>query len=109
MLEGDIVKGSHEPLVSLDDFKINGILAKTHNRGYEVKLEKEFAPLLGTIKCPVCGGNLTASLSTKMRKKYGKDVGYYVCSRKGCKYNASTLKVNKRFEDAINGVSLSDT
>lgn len=110
LLEGDIVKGSHEPLVSLDDFlKINGILTKAHNRGYEVKLEKEFAPLLGTIKCPVCGGNLTASLSTKMRKKYGKDVGYYVCSRKGCKYNASTLKVNKKFEEAINGVSLPDT
>lgn len=110
LLEGEVVKGSHEPLVSLDDFlKINGLLAKTHNRGYEVKLEKKFAPLLGTIKCPVCGGNLTASLSTKMRKKYGKDVGYYVCSRKGCKYNASTIKVNKKFEEAINGIPLPDT
>ena len=109
-LEGELVKGPHEPLVSLDDFLgINGMLIKAHNRGYEVKLEKEYAPLLGTIKCPICGGNLTASLSTKMRKKYGKDVGYYVCSRKGCKYNASTLRVNSKFADFIDGVSLPDS
>lgn len=107
-LKGDIIKGPHEALVSLDDFlKINGMLNKKHTSGYETKLDKEYAPLLGTIKCPICGNNLTASLSTKMRKKYGKDIGYYVCSHKGCKYNASSQKVNKKFEDIISGVSLS--
>ena len=107
-LKGEIIKGPHEALVSLDDFlKINGMLNKKHTSGYETKLDKEYAPLLGTIKCPICGNNLTASLSTKMRKKYGKDIGYYVCSHKGCKYNASSQKVNKKFEDIINGVSLS--
>ena len=69
------------------------------------KFDKEYAPLLGSLRCPVCGGNLTASLSTKMRKKYGRDVGYYVCSRKGCKCNASTTKVNQRFEEWLDGVS----
>ena len=109
-LEGDVVKGPHEPLVSLEDFlKINGRLAKSHNRGYEVKIEKEYAPLLGSIRCPVCGHNLTASLSTKMRKKYGRDVGYYVCSRKDCKCNASTKKVNQKFEDWLDGVSLPES
>ena len=109
-LEGDVVKGPHEPLVSLEDFlKINGRLAKSHNRGYEVKMEKEYAPLLGSIRCPVCGHNLTASLSTKMRKRYGRDVGYYVCSRKDCKCNASTKKVNQKFEDWLDGVSLPES
>ena len=106
-LEGEVVKGPHEPLVSLDDFlKINGKLAQTHNRGYEVKLDKEYAPLLGSIRCPVCGHNLTASLSTKMKKKYGRDVGYYVCSRKDCKCNASTKNVNRKFEEWIDGIAL---
>ena len=106
-LEGEVIKGPHEPLVSLDDFlKINGKLALTHNRGYEVKLDKEYAPLLGSIRCPVCGHNLTASLSTKMKKKYGRDVGYYVCSRKDCKCNASTKKVNQKFEEWIDGIAL---
>ena len=109
-LEGDLIKGPHEPLVTLENFKkINGMLEKVHNNGYEVKLQKEYAPLLGSLKCPVCGGNLTASLSTKMRKKYGKDVGYYVCSRKNCKCNASTKKINQKFEGWLDGVSFPDT
>ena len=109
-LEGDIIKGPHEPLVSLDDFmKINGMLSKSHNKGYDVKRDKEYAPLLGSLRCPVCGGNLTASVSTKMKKKYGREVGYYVCSRKGCKCNASTIKVNQRFEDWLEGISLPES
>ena len=109
-LEGEVVKGPHEPLVGLQDFlKINGLLAKAHKRGYEVKAQKDYAPLLGLLRCPVCGGNLTASASTKMRKKYGREVGYYVCSRKGCKCNASTTKVNRKFEDWLDGVSLPES
>ena len=108
-LEGDIVKGPHQPLVSLNDFlKINGMLSKVHNRGYEVKMDKEYAPLLGTIKCPVCGRKMTVALSTKMKKKYGKEVGYYVCSNKGCKQNCSAKIVNHKFEEMIENVSLND-
>ena len=105
-LEGELIRGPHEPLVTLENFKkINGILEKAHKNGYEVKLKKEYAPLLGLLKCPTCGGNLTASLSTKMRKKYGRDVGYYACSRKNCKCHASTKKINQKFEDWLNGVA----
>lgn len=106
-LNGEIIKGSHEPLVSLDTFcKVNDIDKKAHTRGYETKTDKEYAPLLGSLKCPVCGHNLTASLSTKMRKKYGRDVGYYVCSRKNCKCNVSTKKANSDFENWLDGVAL---
>lgn len=109
-LQGDIVKGPHEPLVSLEDFyKVNNIVLKTHSRGYERKTEKNYAPLLGSLKCPVCGHNLTAALSTKMRKKYGKEVGYYVCSHKNCKCNVSTKKANANFENWLDGVALPDT
>lgn len=108
-LQGDIVPGNHPALVSKEIFlKVNGELAKNHN-GYEQKVDKEYAPLLGTIKCPCCGGNLTASISTKMRKRYGRmDVGYYVCSRKGCKYNSSTKDVHSAFEEELNRYALSD-
>ena len=105
-LEGAVIKGPHEPLVSLEKFlKINDIVLKTHSRGYEVKSDKEYAPLLGSIRCPNCGHNLTAALSTKMRKS-GKDVGYYMCSRTGCKCNASTKKVNGAFEEWLDSISL---
>ena len=108
-LEGDIIMGRQEPLVSLEVFaKVNGIISKAHSKGYETKADKSYAPLIGTLKCPVCGHNLTASLSTKMRKRYGREVGYYVCSRKHCKCNVSTRRVNEVFEDWIDGISLSE-
>ena len=106
-LEGDIVKGPYEPLVSLEDFlKINGVVQESHSRGYEIKGEREYAPLLGVIRCPVCGHNLTASLSTKMRKKYGREVGYYMCGRKNCKCNVSTKKANAGFEQLLGCMAL---
>ena len=70
-------------------------------------MDKEYAPLIGTIRCPVCGHNLTASLSTKMRKRFGREVGYYVCSRKGCKCNASTKKVNGVFTERLDSIAMS--
>lgn len=108
-LQGEIVQGNHPPLVSKEIFlKVNNELSKNHS-GYEQKIDKEYAPLIGTIKCPCCGNNLTASISTKMRKKFGRtDIGYYVCSRKGCKYNSSTKKVHESFEDELSKYILSD-
>lgn len=106
-LKGEIIKGPHEPLVSIEAFlKVNGILDKAHIRGYETKVDKEYAPLLGSLKCPVCGHNLTASLSTKMRKRYSRDVGYYVCSRKNCKCNVAAKRVNEAFEEWADGIAL---
>ena len=106
-LQGELVKGPHEPLVSLEDFlKINGVVQQSHSRGYEIKGEREYAPLLGVIRCPVCGHNLTASLSTKMRKKYGREIGYYMCGRKNCKCNVSTKKANAGFEQLLGCMAL---
>ena len=108
-LEGEIVPGPHEPLVSLETFcKVNDINMNSHSRGYEVKSEKKYAPLLGLLRCPVCGHNLSSSLSTKMLKRYGREVGYYVCSHKNCRCNVSAKKVNQTFEDWLDGIALQD-
>ena len=106
-LLGEVIKGGQPPLVSLEVFcKVNGLNMKAHNRGYEVKTDKPWAPLLGTIRCKHCGKNMTAALSTKMRKKYGRDIGYYTCSRKGCKHNLSAKMVNEKFEEVLDGLSV---
>ena len=106
-LEGEIIPGPYEPLVSLEVFcKVNDINLNSHSRGYETKSDKEYAPLLGLLRCPVCGKNLTASLSTKMR--YGREVGYYVCSHKNCRCNVSAKKVNQTFEDWLGGIALQE-
>ena len=108
-LEGDIVPGPYEPLVSLDVFcKVNDININSHSRGYETKSNKEYAPLLGSLRCPVCGKKLTAAASTKMRKKYGREVGYYMCSHKNCKCNVAAKKVNQTFESWLDGIALQE-
>ena len=87
-LEGRVVKGKHPPIISEETFlKANEILNQNYTGGYEQKLEKRWAPLLGSLKCPCCHHNVSASMSTKMKKKYNREVYYYVCSRKGCKCN----------------------
>ena len=106
-LLGEIIKGGQPPLISLEVFcKVNGLTKKAHNRGYEVKTDKPWAPLLGTIRCKHCGKNMTASLSTKMRKKYGREIGYYTCSRKGCKHNVATKVVNEKFAEMLETLSV---
>ena len=106
-LLGEVIKGGQPPLISLEVFyKVNGLTMKAHNRGYEVKTDKPWAPLLGTIRCKHCGKNMTASLSTKMRKKYGRDIGYYTCSRKGCKHNISAKTLNEKFEEELGEMAL---
>ncbi len=106
-LLGEIIQGKQPPIISPEVFcKVNGLILETHSRGYEVKTDKPWAPLLGTLRCRHCGKNMTASLSTKMRKKYGREVGYYTCSRKGCRHNVSAKIANNKFEEILDGVSL---
>ncbi len=111
MLEGEVVKGNHPAIVDLDTFlKINKKQeTNTNNNTYELKFDKEYAPLLGSIKCPCCGKNLTASISTKMKKKGRNDVAYYVCGYKGCCFNASTKKVHQAFANKLKNLEMLDT
>lgn len=106
-LNGDIVDGDHPPIISEETFlKANEVLSLKYTGGYEQKKEKEWAVLLGTLKCPCCGYNATASISTKMKKKYNREVYYYVCSRKGCKFNNQVIKIHEVFKDYLSNLSV---
>jgi len=108
-LNGEVIKGNHPAIVSEDVFlKANGMLNKSHSNGYEVKMDKPDVPLLGTIKCPHCGRNMTAAISTKMKKKYDRDIYYYVCWNKGCKQNNSAKIVHESYVDILSGYGLPD-
>ena len=107
-LKGEIIKGNHPAIVSEDIFlKANGILNMSHSSGYDIKIHKPEVPLLGSIKCPVCRRNMTASISTKMKKKYGKEIFYYVCWNKGCKQNNSAKIIHQSYKDILNSYGLS--
>lgn len=108
-LNGEIVKGNHPAIVSEETFlKANGVLSSKYTGGYEQKKEKEWAPLLGVLKCSCCGYNVTASASTKMKKKYNRDVYYYVCSRKGCKFNNQVIAIHESFTNYLSNVAVKD-
>lgn len=106
-LNGEIADGNHPPIISEETFlKANEVLSSKYTGGYEQKKEKEWAVLLGTLKCPCCGYNATASMSTKMKKKYNREVYYYVCSRKGCKFNNQVIKIHEVFKDYLSNLSV---
>lgn len=106
-LNGEVVNGNHPPIISEQTFlKVNEVLSLKYTGGYEQKKEKEWAILLGALKCPCCGYNATASMSTKMKKKYNKEVYYYVCSRKGCKFNNQVIKIHEVFKDYLSNLSV---
>lgn len=45
-------------------------------------------------------------MSTKMKKKYNREVYYYVCSRKGCKFNNQVIKIHEVFKDYLSNLSV---
>jgi len=85
MLDGEIVMGKHEALISQDTFlKVQDIISQ-NNQGYKVERKDENRPLTGTILCLECGSKLTGYFN-KQRARH-----YYKCnSCKGVSINADT-------------------
>lgn len=89
--------GLHEPIV--DEVTFNKVqqvlLGRNRNTKYPTKRNKEL-PLRSFLKCGVCGGNLTGSIS----KGNGGSYGYYHC-RNNCKNRIPVEKAHQLFEDDI--------
>lgn len=104
MLEGRVIDGNQEKLVSKAIFlKVNGIL-DNNAHGYSLKEENEAIPLKRFTKCAECGKPLTGYL---MRKK---NIHYYKCKTKGCCTNKNASSLNQTFYKLLNNFNLeSDT
>jgi DNA invertase Pin-like site-specific DNA recombinase len=87
LLDGKVIEGNHEPLVSRDVFlKVNQINTR-RTKGYKVKKENEDRPLTGDLSCYLCGNKLTSYYVKK------KGLHYYKCQKcKGVTINAITKK-----------------
>lgn len=80
-LEGKVVDGIQEKVITKEIFlKVNGLLSQNHF-GYTVKPENEDAPLKRFLKCDDCGNYLRAYKAYKNQKYY------YKCNTPGCKCN----------------------
>ncbi|WP_368077621.1 recombinase family protein [Mucilaginibacter sp. L3T2-6] len=91
MLEGRVVEGNHEKLVSKDIFlQVNGLLDQNAH-GYKLVEENPAIPLKCFIRCEQCGKLLRGYIVKK------KDIHYYKCSTVGCCVNKNAIALNQRF------------
>ena len=86
MLDGVVVEGNHEKMVSREIFlKANNALPH-HKDGIQLNCEREEAPLKRFLKCDTCKQNYTA-----YRKK--ETLWYYKCGTKGCNCNRPAFRL----------------
>lgn len=96
MLNGRVVEGKQEKMVSQDVFfKIHNLRIASTKYGVPHKKENEAVPLKVFLKCEDCGEPLTGYVVKK------KNLYYYKCRKKGCKCNKSAKDMHKLFFDEL--------
>lgn len=96
MLEGQVVDGNHEQMVSKEVFlKVNGVL-KENAQGYRINEENEEIPLKRFMTCDHCGKPMRGYIVKK------KNLYYYKCNTKACNNNKSANTLNNLFEKLLN-------
>jgi site-specific DNA recombinase len=90
-LEGKVIEGIQEKVVSKEIFlQVNGLLAQNH-QGYRVNDENEEIALKRFLRCEDCGNYLRGYKAYKNQKYY------YKCNKPGCKSNIRA----ERIHDAV--------
>ena len=101
LLDGEVVEGTHEPLISKEVFlQVNGLHKAAHNYGVPHKKELEEVPLKVFIKCEECSQPFTGYIVK------AKGLWYYKCRTVGCKCNRSAKKLHAAFEELLNQFSV---
>lgn len=96
MLDGKVVEGKQEKMVSQDVFfKIHNLRIASTKYGVPHKKENEAVPLKVFLKCSDCGEPLTGYVVKK------KNLYYYKCRKKGCKCNKSAKDMHNFFTDKL--------
>lgn len=99
LLQGEVVPGNHEPIVSKRTFlAVNNIMNERNNHGWQVAQEPEELPLKGYVRCAKCGtpmtGYITKSKNGKPRKT---PIAYYKCRIDGCRKNVNAKHLGEVF------------
>jgi site-specific DNA recombinase len=100
MLDGAVIAGNHEALVTQELFlRVNGIMAET-THGYTVRGENDHIPLKRFLRCGKCGQLLRGYIVKK------KNIHYYKCSTVGCGTNRNANALHQRFEEILEWFAL---
>ena len=97
-IEGEVMKGNHDALITKEEFLLLREIADKNkkNKSQETK-PKDLYPLLRNIKCNCCNTNLTAYRKAKRDKIYH----YYKCNKKACRLNRSAVTMHDKFEELL--------
>src|SRR5660398_89721 len=96
MIPGQVIEGTHEPLISIELFlEVHNIRKEKRTQGFVHDKDNENLPLKVFIKCDKCGQAMTGYLVRK------KGLYYYKCRTKGCKVNRSAKAMHELFKTAI--------
>ncbi len=99
VLEGQIVEGVHEKLVSREVFlKVNGVQDKNPH-GYTSTEENNNIPLKRFLRCDPCGSFLRGYIVK------AKGIWYYKCNTVGCKGNKNASSLHDQFNELLSGYS----
>ena len=100
MLEGKIVEGTHEKLISKELFlRVNGLKKPAHY-GVPHKKELDAVPLKVFIRCGDCEEPFTGYVVK------AKGLWYYKCRTKGCKCNKSAKEMHRLFTNLLEEYTL---
>ncbi len=101
-LEGEVVKGNHEALLSKREFLLlNGALdSKRKNRTRVNEKFREDVVLRGHLKCAECDTFMTGYLVKR------KNLWYYKCNTIGCKHNKSAKVLHQKWEEQLEGLKI---
>lgn len=91
LLEGQVIKGTHEGIVSKELFlRANDALSK-NAYGYKQESKNINIPLKNYVRCIECGTPLTGYIVK------AKNLYYYKCNKIGCKCNRSASAMHKLY------------
>lgn len=103
MLEGKVVEGKHERMISQEDFfKIHSIRAESSRFGVSHKKENDELPLKVFTKCDDCKQSMTGYIVKK------KNLYYYKCRTKGCKCNKSANDMHRYFINELGKLAVNN-
>jgi site-specific DNA recombinase len=95
LLDGEVVKGKHEPLVTEEVFYLANEVLKRNSSGYKQDMKNANVPLKHFVRCSECNTPFTGYIVKK------KNLYYYKCNRIGCKCNKSASSMHLQFSDLL--------
>ncbi len=95
LLNGEVIKGKHDALISEDVFFAANDMLKKNSSGYKQEAKNLNVPLKNFVRCSDCNTPFTGYIVKK------KNLYYYKCNRIGCKCNRSANSMHVLFSDLL--------